>query len=132
MTARVRCRTCQDAHEAVLRDGTGRPASRLMVRKPVVRHLVMRVLWIEERDQQIDVEERDAAHSSSLSSFTSFIVMIRPPGRRGSNGTPLRTFGVGPVGVSALRARLESIFPAVTRYTSASSLAACKHILIEV
>ena len=103
---------------------------RLIVRKPIVRHFVMRVLWIEERDKQIDVEERHAAHSSSLSSFTSFIVIIRPPGRRGSNGTPLRTFGAGPLGVSALRARLESIFPVVTRVHIREFFGGLKHILV--
>src|SRR5207249_5224735 len=96
-----------------------------MIRKPVVGDLVMDVIGIEERDEQIHVEERHAAHTSSRSSFTSFIVgRAAPGGRGGSSGTPLRVRSARE-GVKARRASSERTFPAVLPRSVASSFAAC-------
>ena len=51
---------------------------------------------------------------------------------RGSNGTPLRTFGAGPVGVSALRARFGQHLPAVTRVHVREFFGRLKHIFVEI
>jgi hypothetical protein len=52
-----------DTYETVLGDRTRGPAVSPVVGKPVVRQFVVDVLGTEERDEQIDVEERDARHA---------------------------------------------------------------------
>src|SRR5207248_667438 len=115
----------QYANKTVLGNRAGRPAVTAMSRKPVVGDLVMDVIGIEERDEQIHVEERHAAHTSSRSSFTRFIVgRAAPGGRGGSSGTPLRVRSARE-GVKARRASSERTFPAVLPRSVASSFAAC-------
>jgi hypothetical protein len=41
-----------------------------VIGEPIVRQIVVDVVWIEQRDQQVDVEQGDLAHVSSRSAFT--------------------------------------------------------------
>jgi hypothetical protein len=78
-----------------------------------VRQLVMHVIGVEERDEQVDVEKRRATHASSRRSFTCFMVgRAAPGGRRGSSGTPFRTRPALD-GVRARRASSDTTLPAV-------------------
>src|SRR5262249_13622620 len=109
------------------------PAGPCVFGKPIVGDLVVNVIGIEQRQQQIDVKQRDddeprsaQRHASSRNSLTSFIVgRGAPGGRRGSSGTPFLNrivFG----GARALRASSEITFPAVVFRAAASSFAACR------
>lgn len=119
-------RTRDYSNESIFRDRTRRPAIGAVIGKPVVGELVMNVIGIEERDEQIDVEQRDAAHVSSRSSLTNRIVgRGAPADLRERSGTPLRTRVVFD-GVRAFRASSDRTFPAVVPRADAISLAACR------
>jgi hypothetical protein len=114
----------QHPHESILRQRASRPPVSPLVVEPVMGNIVVDVIRVEEGDQQIYVEQRDPVHSSSLSSFTNFIVgRIAEGGRRGNRGTPFRTLEAR-TGASACRARSDKTLPALTPRTSASSFAA--------
>ena len=116
--------TGEYAHASVFRQGAGGPTPRAVVGKPVVRQVVVHVIRVEERDEQVDVEQRDPAHLASRRSLTSFIVGRRAPdGRGGSSGTPLRDWTVR-AGASAFRTSSDTILPAVVPREAANSLAA--------
>ena len=87
---------------------------------------VVNVIRVEQRYEDVDVQQGDSCHSSSRSLFTSAMVGRRLPfGRRGKSGTPLRTRG-GRFGSSDFRARSEITRPAVVARLEAISLAACR------
>jgi len=118
-------RIAEDAQEGILRERTCGPGLSLMIGKPVVRGFVMNVVLVEERDEDVDVEQRGAIHISSRSRLTSAIVMIGAPGRLGSSGTPFRTRARdGDDGNSAFRASSDSIWPAVFFCRTPSSFTA--------
>ena len=78
-------------HEAILRQRTSSPTRCAVVFEPVVRELMMNVVGIEQRHENIHVEQRRADHGSSSSSSTIRVVTIRP-GWLGKSGTPFRTW----------------------------------------
>ena len=58
-------RVRKNSHEPIFGERTCGPAVRMVIGEPVVRHLVVRVVLLEERHQEIDIEQSNAAHSSS-------------------------------------------------------------------
>lgn len=65
-------------HEAILRQWTTGPTRCAVVLEPVVRELMVNVVGIEQRHENIYVEQRHAAHGSSSSSSTIRVVTMRP------------------------------------------------------
>jgi hypothetical protein len=125
-------RMAQNTNEPVFREGTGRPSVRALIRKPIVGKLVMDMVGIEKRDKHVDIEQRDSTygtHPSSLSSLTSRTVgRGAVDARRGSTGTPFRTFrpGARRAGANPFRASSDKTFPAVVPRVAAISFAACR------
>lgn len=118
------CGIPEDANESVLGQWARRPSKGTLLPKPAMSRFVMNVIWVKERDEDVDVEERPSAHGSSRSLLTRAIVGFGlPGGRRRRSGTPLRMRG-GSVGSSALRASSESTLPAVAPRFDAMSLTA--------
>src|SRR5579864_2383295 len=116
----------QHAEEPVLSQRAGRPADAALLCKPAVGRLVVYVLGVEEGDEDVDIEERHAAHGSSRRRLTRAMVGFGlPAGRRGRRGTPLRT-SAGSAGSRAVRARSESTLPAVEPRLEAISLIAAR------
>jgi hypothetical protein len=114
----------QHAEEPVLGQWARGPAASAVFCEPVVSRLVVNVIRIEKRHQDVDVEERDSTHGSSRRRFTRAIVGLGlPAGRRGKSGTPLRTSG-GATGSNAFRASSDSTCPAVVLRFAAISLTA--------
>jgi hypothetical protein len=60
-------RARQHAHESVLGDRARGPSLLAVIGKPIVGDLVVNVVRIEERDEQVDVEQRN--QRSSLSTY---------------------------------------------------------------
>ena len=82
----------QDAHDPVLRQRTRRPTRGAVGAEPDVGRLVMDVVRIEQRDEEVDVEEGWTAHVSSRSRLTRSIVGLGLPRcRRARSRTPFRT-----------------------------------------
>src|ERR1017187_7523717 len=116
----------ENPHESVLGDRAGCPAILAVVAEPAVRSFVMYVIRIEQCDEDVDVEQCDVRHASSLSRLTRAIVgRALPFGLRGIRGTPLRTRG-DLTGSSAFRASSERTRPAVVERLAAISFAACR------
>jgi hypothetical protein len=83
----------EDAQASVFRDGARRPSVLPVVLEPEMRGRVKLVCGIDERNQDVDVQQsRLLSHysSSSRSLLTSSPVTTGPWGRRGSTGMPLR------------------------------------------
>lgn len=119
-------RSRKDANETVLRQRAGGPPAGAIGREPPVGGFVMDVVRIEQRHQNIDVQESNATQVSSRSRLTRAIVGRGLAfGRRGISGTPLRTRATR-FGWSAFRARSERTRPADVRRLAAISLAASK------
>ncbi len=79
------------ANAAILRDGASRPAERPILRHPGVGRFVMHMRCVEERDQQVDIQQRNHASLDSSRIFcTSCGVITRSSPGRISN--PLRIF----------------------------------------
>ena len=85
-----------------------------------MRGFVMNVVGIEQRDQHVHIEQRDAAHGSSRSRFTKSNVRLTAPGRRARSGTPLRTDAFD-CGSNACRAHSDSNLPTVVSRFAAIS-----------
>lgn len=84
----------------------------------------MDVVGVEERHEDVDVEERDPAHRSSRRRLTSAIVGRGLPFfLRARRGTPFRTRAADR-GSSALRASSDRTFPAVVERLAAICFAA--------
>ena len=104
----------QHAHEAILRDGACRPTMRADGRQTSRARSHGACVWDCGAPT---THSHRAARRGSL--FVSELIdqlhrhdaLARAMGQK---GTPLRTFGTGPVGVSALRARSDTTLPAVT------------------
>jgi len=93
-------------------------------RVELVGDVMVDVVWIEQRDEHVDVEQRDPGHASSLSSLTSRIVGFRLPAvRRGRSGTPFRRRWL-PEGERPFRASSDTTWPAVLPCKVPSSFAA--------
>ena len=67
-------RIAEDAQKGILRERTCGPGLSLMIGKPVVRGFVMNVVLVEERDEDVDVEQRGAIHISSRSRLRRYCV----------------------------------------------------------
>lgn len=52
--------------EPVLRERARGPSCFAMLRKPIMGHFMMDVVWIKEGDKDVDVEEGDTRHRFSL------------------------------------------------------------------
>ena len=116
----------QYADQPVLCERTSRPSAAAIASEPGVRRLVMQVGGIEQRNQDIYVEQGDHApplQGSSRSRLTISGVTSRVPRCLGRIGTPLRLRRERSRGASALRASSERIRPAVVLRLAASSLA---------
>jgi hypothetical protein len=115
----------EDTQHAVFRQRTCRPTLVAICRKPIMRSLVVDVTRLKQRDEYVDVEQRDTAHGSSRRRLTSSIVSGGLPlGRRGSRGTPFRISTLS-AGSSAFLARSDRTRPAVVPRFAAISFAAC-------
>ncbi len=53
----------EDANESILREGAGGPAAGAMIRQPVVRQLVVNMIGIEQRHEDIHIQQRWMLHS---------------------------------------------------------------------
>ena len=119
-------RIAQYPQEPIFRDGTGGLGFRAFVCEPVVRQVVMNVIGVEERDQDIHVEKADLHDGSSRSRFTNAIVgRGAPAGRLGRRGTPLRVRPEGGADSAFLRSS-ETTWPAVRPWAAANSFAASR------
>jgi len=92
--------------------------------QPAVRRVVLDVRRIDQRNENIHVEQKPAHNSSSSSCFTSSEVTRGAPGRTGSSRIPLRLFWPEPAGLKAVRASAEMTSPTVFDCEDAISLAA--------
>src|ERR1700674_563942 len=116
----------EDAQQSVFGQRASCPAQGAMVREPAMSGLVVNVIGVEERDENIDVKQRCATHESSRRRLTRAMVGLGlPAGRRGRSGTPLRIDG-GSAGSMAFRANSESTLPAVVPRLDAMSLIASR------
>src|SRR6187431_2922158 len=114
----------EHSHEPILGDWARCPPIAAVIGEPVVSKLVVDVVGVEQRDEDVDIEQGPAVHTSSLRLFTRCMVgRGADPGRRGRSGTPLRTRADGPP-CSALRTSSEMTRPAVVPRALASSFAA--------
>ena len=78
-------RIAEDSKQSILGHRTARPPRISVVVEPVVHNLMMDMCLVEQRDEDIDVEQGDQIPSpSSWSRLTSAVVMMRrgAPGGR--------------------------------------------------
>src|SRR5262249_26050700 len=115
-----------DPHASVLRDRTGCPAGAGSGSEPAEGLHVHRMILVEERDEDVHVEQR-AHQKASSSRNLSICSLVTIPPRLGNGRNPCtaldpRAAGVG--AVNALRVSSEMTAPAVFFSRRASSLAA--------
>ena len=123
--ARERLR--RDPDESVFGERTGGPATLAVIGKPIVRGFVMNVRALEERDEDVHIQQdRRPQQSSSRSLLTISIVIGGEPGALGgSKGTPFRIVTFGLAGDRAFLTRSETTLPIDVPWVAAISLAAC-------
>ena len=97
-----------NSHESCLRQRACRPAIGSRLPEPTMGRLVMNVVRPRQRDQDVDVEQRDHSPSSSARRTISSVIGGAPGGIR-KTGKP--RFLPGAFGVKPLRARFETTRP---------------------
>ena len=115
-----------NAHHAILRQGTSSPGNGARCGKPFVSMVMPHVCWIDQRYQQVHVEKKATHGNSSRSCWTSSDVTRAAPGRTGSKAIPFRVLPSDSEGRNAVRASTEITSPTLFRCEAASSFAAAR------
>src|ERR1035441_1152997 len=107
-----RCMLAHHADAAIRGDRAGRPPVLSIPAEPAMRVLVVEVGGIEQRHQDIYVQQRDT-HAMSRNWFTIRILGFEAPAFGTKSNTPLRTFR-GAFAASDCLASSEMSWPSVT------------------
>jgi len=115
-----------DAEDSVLGERTGGPSSSTLSGEPIVGPVMLHVGWVDQGDENIDIEQEASHGNSSWSWRTNSEVTRGAPGRTGSSGTPLRVQWLEGTGRIAFRASEQITSPTLLRWLAAISLAAAR------
>jgi anti-sigma B factor antagonist len=113
-----------DSQDTVFRERAGSPGFPPRDRKPLVGPVVLNMSWVDQRDEDIDIEQEPFQRSSSRNWRTSSDVTLLVPGRTGKRGTPFRVWRRDSSGFNPSLAREEITSPTVLSCAAAISFAA--------
>ena len=113
-----------DSQDTVFRERAGSPGFPPRDRKPLVGPVVLNMSRVDQRDEDIDIDQEPFQRSSSRNWCTSSDVTLLVPGRTGKRGTPFRVWRRDSSGFNPSLAREEITSPTVLSCAAAISFAA--------